>query len=259
MLESSARSEASGQIHERRRRWRSKRILRLLYERWGDAITKSLQPGITVELGAGSGNLKTLFPEFISTDVLFAPWLDMALDAQDLPFKDLSLDNLVFFDVLHHLKDPARLFREAERTLKQGGRMIFLEPYLSWVSFLIYDLFHPEGVQRHRNPFMPSPGRHRHPTRDANQAIPTLIFEKYRQTFMATFPSLRIKRLERSDPLIYPLSGGFHQPTLIPHALWRPLCRIERLLSPMGRYLAFRLLVVLEKSAKAYEKGGFDT
>jgi SAM-dependent methyltransferase len=240
--------EASRQIHERRRRWRSKRILRLLYERWGDDIKKSLKPGITVELGAGSGNLKGLFSELISTDILFAPWLDTALDAQELPFKDFSLDNLVLLDVLHHLQEPVRLFYEAERTLRPGGRMILLEPYISWASFLVYDLFHHETVQWHRNPLLTNPGRHHKPTMDANQAIPTLMFEKYRQEFMATFPSLRIKRLERRDPLIYPFSGGFHHPTLIPHSLWRPLCCIERLLRPVNRYLAFRLFVVLEKS-----------
>jgi len=49
------------------------------------------------------------------------------------------------------------------------------------------------------------------------------------------------------DVFLYPLSGGFHQPSLCPLFLWGFLERLERLLNPLGSVLAFRLFIVLEK------------
>jgi hypothetical protein len=49
------------------------------------------------------------------------------------------------------------------------------------------------------------------------------------------------------DTLIYPLSGGFHQPSLCPLFLWGFLDRLERPLNRIGRLVAFRLFIILEK------------
>jgi|PlaIllAssembly_1097288.scaffolds.fasta_scaffold410077_2 hypothetical protein len=52
---------------------------------------------------------------------------------------------------------------------------------------------------------------------------------------------------ERDIKFLYPLSRGFHQRSLCPLLLWAVLERLERLLNPMSRFLAFRLFIVLEK------------
>ena len=80
-----------------------------------------------------------------------------------------------------------------------------------------------------------------------NQAIPTLMFEKYKEDFTKRFPCLKIVREERMDTVIYPLSGGFHNPSLCPPFLLKALEHIEALLKPLNRYLSFRIFVVLEK------------
>jgi hypothetical protein len=80
-----------------------------------------------------------------------------------------------------------------------------------------------------------------------NQAIPTLIFERYRQRFVKNFPGLKIIKNERMDCMIYPLSGGFHNPSLCPLFLYSTLEYLEMILRPLKRFLAFRLFVVLEK------------
>ena len=94
-----------------------------------------------LEIGAGSGHFQKFFPNAISTDIIEAPWLDAVLDAHFLPFQNKSLNNIVLFDVLHHLPEPSRFFSEAQRVLKPTGRIILMEPYISWVSFLVYRLF----------------------------------------------------------------------------------------------------------------------
>ena len=129
-------------LNERKRTWKSKQILKKLYHHWYRIIGNALKPGAIFEIGGGSGNLKEFFPHAISSDILFSPWTDAVLDAHFLPFKDATLDNIVLFDVLHHLTDPSHFFFEAQRALNRNGRIILMEPYVSWISFLVYRFLH---------------------------------------------------------------------------------------------------------------------
>lgn len=97
-------------LEDRRRIWESKEIIRRLYTKWYGLIQECLRPGKTLELGGGSGNLNDFLPEAITSDIVFAPWLDAVIDAHAIPFKEESLDNIVLFDVLHHLAAPAVFF-----------------------------------------------------------------------------------------------------------------------------------------------------
>ncbi len=235
-------------LAERRWRWTRKAILRKLYFKWHGQIAEALKPGTTLELGGGSGNLKDTLPDVISSDILYAPWLNAVLDAHDLPFKDESVNNIVLFDVLHHLEAPTLFFLEANRILTPRGRIVLVEPYVSWTSFFVYRFLHAEDLDRHVNPFrMKRSGNKENPFH-SNQAVTTLIFEKFRSQFVSRFPRLLILRVEKTDPLIYPLSGGFHNPDLCPRFLWSTLEYLEDLLTPLHRFLAFRLFVVLEKT-----------
>jgi SAM-dependent methyltransferase len=234
-------------LNERKRTWKSKQILKKLYHNWYRIIGNALKPGAILEIGGGSGNLKEFFPHAISSDILFSPWTDAVLDALFLPFKDATLDNIVLFDVLHHLTDPSHFFFEAQRALKRNGRIILMEPYVSWVSFLVYRFLHQEGMVWNIDPFKKNSLDKNKNRFHGNQAIPTLVFERYRQRFVKNFPDLKIIKNERMDCMIYPLSGGFHNPSLCPLFLYSTLEYLEMILRPLKRFLAFRLFVVLEK------------
>ena len=234
-------------LNERKRTWKSKQILKKLYHNWYRIIGNALKPGAILEIGGGSGNLKEFFPHAISSDILFSPWTDAVLDAHFLPFKDATLDNIVLFDVLHHLTDPSHFFFEAQRALNRNGRIILMEPYVSWVSFLVYRFLHQEGMVWNIDPFKKNCLDKNKKRFHGNQAIPTLIFERYRQRFVKNFPGLKIIKNERMDCMIYPLSGGFHNPSLCPLFLYSTLEYLEMILHPLKRFLAFRLFVVLEK------------
>jgi SAM-dependent methyltransferase len=233
-------------LEERRRIWESKEIIRRLYSKWYGLIKECLRPGITLELGGGSGNLKDFLPETITSDIVFEPWLDAVMDAHAIPFKEESLDNIVLFDVLHHLMAPAGFFCEVERVLKPAGRAILMEPYVSWLSYPVYRFLHAEGMEWHTDPFLDESSKRKEPFA-GNQAVPTLLFEKYREKFLALFPRLSLIREQKLDSLIYPLSGGFHQLSLCPLFLWGFIEGVEGLLNPLARFLAFRLFIVLEK------------
>jgi SAM-dependent methyltransferase len=235
-------------LNERRQIWNSKKILKKLYYNWYRMIEGALKPGSILEIGGGSGNLKEFFPHVISSDILLTPWVDAVLDAHQLPFHDATFDNIVMFDVLHHLNDPAQFFCGAQQALKQKGRIVLMEPYISRASFLVYRFLHHEGMDWHIDPFKKGhTGKDRNYLH-GNQAIPTLIFERDKQRFTKNFPRLKIIKKERMDLLIYPLSGGFHHPGMFPLFLYSAFECLEKMFRPFNRFLAFRLFVVLEKT-----------
>jgi SAM-dependent methyltransferase len=235
-------------LEERRRIWESKEIIRTLYSRWYQIIGEALRPGKMLELGGGGGSLKGYVPEAITSDVVFAPWLDAVLDAHALPFGRGTLDSIVLFDVLHHLKSPFLFFQEVDRVLTAKGRCVMMEPYISWSSFLVYRFLHAESMAWKVDPFEIPEDHDRKDPLHGNQAVPTLIFEKYRADFERFFPNLRIVQMEQMDCLMYPLSGGFHSRSLCPRFLWKAVSFAEDMVRPLNRYLGFRLFVVLEKA-----------
>jgi SAM-dependent methyltransferase len=228
--------------------WEQKPVLRLLYNDMFDRIANSVVPGATLELGGGVGNLKEKISSLISSDIQFAPWLDLVADAQKLPFAESSLSNIVMLDVLHHVEFPSLLFREAARVLRENGRMVMVEPGISLGSTLFYRLLHHEPVVMGVDPLAEgAPDRHRDPYA-SNQAIPTLLVRRYRDAFHAKFPQLRIVDTHWFSFLAYPFSGGFKSWSLISESFAEKILWAEKKLErSCGRLFGFRLLIVIEK------------
>lgn len=227
--------------------WEQKPILRALYTAWYEEIVLQLAPGKTLELGGGSGNLKEFAPDVVSTDIVPLPWLDAVADAQNLPFANQSFDNIVLFDVLHHIENVTLFFNEALRVLRPGGRVVMMEPYISLASWPIYHFLHPEPVNFRQNPLdWVEPVPDRKPF-DANQAFATVLFERQHSSFQKKYPQFIKRYHRRLSFFAYPLSGGFDKPSLLPMKLLEPVLALENSLSVISRFLAFRLLVVLEK------------
>lgn len=66
--------------------------------------------------------------------------------AESLPFEENFFDLIVLAWVLEHLEHPTKAFQEIYRTLKPGGKVIFLTPnswnYNVWIIRLIPHRFH---------------------------------------------------------------------------------------------------------------------
>ena len=236
-------------LKKHRQVWERKKILQHLYIGWYKLILNNMNGhGPALEIGGGGGNFKEFFPDLISSDYTFCPWLDLNLDAHALPFQTNSLADIVVIDVLHHLARPALFIEEAQRVLRQNGRLIMLEPCISPVSFLIYNYLHQEDVdfsvdvlskemqwtKERKNPF------------EGNMAIPSRMFVREPDRFREQFPDFKIIRTTLSDFFVYPLSGGFEHPSLIPLSALSFLQFCEKLLMPLGAFFAFRMLIVLE-------------
>ena len=228
--------------------WEKKPVLHKIYTEYFKIIQRSCIAGTVLEIGGGSGNFKGFLSESISMDIVSLPWLDMIADAQTLPFKNHSFSNIVMVDVLHHIEHPTTFLQEADRVLLPGGRLICIEPAITPMSWIFLHFFHPEPVDMKQNPFIESPPD---PTRrpfDANQAIPTLLFNRYRLPLAEQFPDLKIITLKYLDLFAYPLSGGFRPWCLIPSILIHNILKIEQFLIPvLGPLMAFRLCCVIEK------------
>ncbi|MEW6247784.1 MAG: methyltransferase domain-containing protein [Nitrospirota bacterium] len=226
--------------------WRKKPILRTLYAQWYEEIVSYLVPGRTLEVGGGTGNLKECFPCVLCTDVVKLPWLDAVVDAQRLPFISRSMANIVLVDSLHHIENVRFFFDEAVRVLRPGGRIIVMDPYISWLSWPVYRFLHPEAVDFTQDPLsVRSPDSDRKPF-DANQAVATMLFERSIGDFQNAYPHFKMLTVRRLAFFAYPLSGGFDHACLLPLCLLKPLLALERALDRFARFLAFRILVVLE-------------
>lgn len=239
----------AGALQSYRDIWDSKPVIRAVYHDIFDRIVARCVSGRTLEIGGGIGNLKERVGNVVTTDIQFGGWMDVVADAQRLPFADETFDNIVMLDVLHHVEFPAVFFREAERVLRRGGRVIMVEPGISPGSTLFFRLLHQEPVDMSIDPLIegqPSSGKDPY---DSNQAIPTLIATRFRKCFEMKFAQLRIVETSWFAFLAYPLSGGFKPWSLINLPIARVLLRSEKYIEKLaGRWFGFRLLLVIEKS-----------
>lgn len=239
----------SNALNNYRAAWERKPILRTLYNDIFARIAAHCVPGTTLEIGGGIGNLKERIGDLVSSDIQYAPWLDLVADAQKLPFADGALSNIVMLDVLHHIEFPSLLFREASRVLRDGGRMVMVEPGISFGSRPFY-LLHHEPVMLGADPLIEGlPDAARDPY-DSNQAIPTLLVTKYRDQFHRKFPYLAIRETKWFAFVAYPASGGFKRWQLMTEPMARAALWMERHIEKaLGRFFGFRMLIVIEKKA----------
>lgn len=230
------------------RQWRNKPALREIYHDLYRRMAVELTAGPTLEIGGGSGGFKEFAPDVIATDILTAPWLDLVADAQALPFTEASFSNIVMFDVLHHIEFPRRFLSEALRVLTPGGRIVMIEPAITLASWPFYRFLHAEPVDLGADPLRDGAPEAKRDAFAANQAIPTLLMGRHRARLAAAFPQWKVMPPQFLSLFAYPLSGGFKPWSLIPAALVKPLLKCEDALLPvLGRLMAFRLMMVLEK------------
>jgi SAM-dependent methyltransferase len=237
--------------------WRSKPLLRQIYREWHEQVAARLAevPGTTVELGAGIGRFKEVVPKAVATDVWPTPWTDVVVNAERLPSREGSVANLVLIDVFHHLARPARFLDQAVRVLAPGGRVVLLEPYCSPVSTFAYRHFHHEDLDLAAPAFGDDPALDASPL-VANGARATLAFFRYERELRERWPELRVLERRRLALFLYALSGGFSRRQLVPAASYQFLATVERLLSPLAPVIAFRCLVVLERTSRAAPSSG---
>lgn len=245
-------STHNAEIHENLGHWNRKPMLQEVYADFYREITArlvDLPAGPIVECGSGIGNLKSVLPSCIATDLFPNPWIDRTENVFALSFPDSSVSSLILFDVFHHLEFPGTALAELYRVLQPGGRLILFEPAAGLHGRIVLGLFHHEPLGfRERISWDAPPGWNPHATRYyAAQGNAWRIFRRGEQID-------RLAAWERLETVCYSalswqLSGGFRGPQLCPRFAL-PLIRfIDRILSRAPRLFASRMLIVLRKPA----------
>ncbi len=248
-------SRHDDEIQANKRSWESKPLLREVYRDFYLRIREQIRhdlPGKIVELGSGVGNLRSVIPEAIATDLFPNPWINQVENAYHLSFESGEVSNLVMFDVFHHLEYPGLALDECHRVLRPGGRLILFEPAISVVGYLIYGLLHPEPVAW-RAPITWRPTTSSFEERYyAAQGNATRIFTPSSPEWNEIETQWNVIRRDRFSALSYVLSGGFSRPSLYPRAWHNALVSVEKVLDRFPRGFATRIMIVLEKRPDAY-------
>ena len=235
-------------LQDYQKRWNEKPTLRAIYDDLYQKIENVALTGDTLEIGGGIGNLQIGGGRVIKSDIQHSVGVDVVADAQNLPFENKVFSNIVLFDVLHHLQCPLLFFAEAQRVLKPGGRVIMMEPGITPISKLLYKMGHEEPVEMGWDMNNPCKVDADKDPYDSNQAIPTILFKRDPQLFLAAVKGFKINSSDWLSLFAYPLSGGFKSWSLLPCRWVSLILKIEEKLLPfLGFLMAFRLMVVLEK------------
>ena len=238
------------EIHQNRKSWNRKLVLRKVYSQFYREIANRFEPalgGLVVELGSGLGNLKEYVPQCVATDIFPNPWLDRVENAYALSFGDGTVGHLILFDVWHHLQYPGTALAEFSRVLVRNGRVIIFEPAMGWLGRLVFGRFHHEPLGEREGITWEAPAGFS--PRDcqyyAAQANASRIFGS--GEFAGRLRGWRVLEVRHFSALAYLASGGFRGPQLYPAALLPCLNRIDLALSKIPK-LASRMLVTLEKA-----------
>jgi SAM-dependent methyltransferase len=235
------------EIQKKLRSWNSKPLLQQVYAAFYRQIIALIDPqipGRIVEIGSGIGKFKAHLPQAVTTDLFMNPLLDSACDGYEMPFADGTLSHLILFDVFHHLRAPNSFFREAHRALAPSGRVILLEPYISWTSWLVYGLLHHEPIAWWQPIDLTTTTP---PSRDcyAAQGNATRLF--FRREFRDWHPGWKIFHARAFSSFSYLLSGGYSKPALYPASCLGLLRHCDEFLSKWPRTFGARCLIGIER------------
>ena len=238
------------EIQKNLEHWNSKPVLRKIYLEFHELIAKNLAgntTGLTVEIGSGIGNIKEVVPGCIRTDLFPNPWIDRVENAYSLSFPNVSVSNLILFDVFHHLRYPGTALKELHRVLLPHGRVVIFEPCLSVVGLLVFGFFHHEklGLNDTIQWFAPSDWSPNNVDYYAAQANATRIF--IRGEFRKELHEWRVVKARRLSAVSYVASGGYSRRQLYPDAAFPIMRVVDRVCDRLPSLFATRLLLVLEK------------
>jgi SAM-dependent methyltransferase len=229
----------------------SRPLTKAAYDRWYDAMLADVatvdQPGQVLEIGSGSGFVKTLDPSVITSDIV-PGHSDRIVDAEHLPFDDESLRAILLTHVFHHIPNVRMFLKEAQRTLVPGGVVTMVDVAHTPLSKLVFGRFHPEdydpsAVEWKLNPAGPCGG--------ANQAMSWIVFQRDRRRFEQEFPELEIQEIKYFPWLGYLLSGGVTRRDFVPASMVGIVQLLDKAATALGSICALHWHIRLRKKKVA--------
>jgi SAM-dependent methyltransferase len=234
-------------------KWKSKPLLQKIYDDFYALIFSQINNklnGKIVELGSGIGNMKEKIPECITTDIFPNPWIDQTENAYHLSFENNSVSNIILFDVFHHLEFPGEAFKEFDRVIMPGGRVIIFDPGMGFWGLLAYGLFHheplflfnkiewnaPANVNIAETPYY------------AAQGNASRIFCYRKRKYLKKYlDNWIVKKVNNMSALSYVGSGGYKHRQLYPTKMYKFIRRFDKVFDFISFLFASRIMIVLEK------------
>jgi SAM-dependent methyltransferase len=205
-----------------------------------------------LEIGAGAGTssifLKTR--KITMTDLLVTGnrLVFSGVDAHNLPFPDHHFNSSFAIDALHHLANPFLCISEMLRVIKPGGKVIFIEPYVSIFSYPIYKLFHPEltTIRLHKAYFL----RNQKVASEGNQVVCQAIFKRknFRHEIIGAIDNSSKVEIHYRDILAFFLTGGINNPLPTNTRFLNKVLSLEkRFPQIICKWFGSRMIVVITK------------
>ena len=240
------------EIHENLAYWNRKPELQAEYAKFYQLIADFLprpEAGAVLECGSGIGNLKSVLPHAITSDLFPNPWLDRVENIYALNFAPNALAGVVLFDVFHHLRFPGTALKEIHRVVQPGGRVVLMEPAAGLLGRFVLGLFHHEPIALKAAITWNAPPTFDPASTDyyAAQGNAWRIFGRQRPHF--DLSDWRIERVHYLPALAWIATGGFRGPSLNRGPFQIVFRVIDRLLQLAPRFFASRMIIVLEKPA----------
>jgi putative flippase GtrA/SAM-dependent methyltransferase len=226
-------------------------LLEHRYE-WMNRFIGSEDLGVEVGCGTGLSREFIRSSRFYLSDVADYDWLDYKhVDAMNTPFADGSFDFVVSSNMIHHVAQPLSFFREMERILRPGGRLIIQEVNASLAMRIVLRLMRHEGYSFAPNVF--DPDQICNDPADpwsANCAIPNLLFDN-REEFEKHVPAFRMVHASfREFACMFNCGGVIAKTLCIPLPKWavKLMHGIDTILTAVAPHIfAMQRQIVLEK------------
>jgi SAM-dependent methyltransferase len=110
--------------------------------RWRDRLTRLLQPPAPFIMNPAEprdfplgkwnlyiGGAGRVVEGFINLDLYALPGVDLAANAEELPFRSGVFERVECDAVLEHVRDPVKVMAEIQRVLKSGGYAHLVTPF----------------------------------------------------------------------------------------------------------------------------------
>ena len=192
---------------------------------------------VGIEVGCGTGISKEfiLNANYKITDFSNYEYLDhKMIDALDTKFDNEAFDFIVSSNMIHHVPYPMRFFKEMNRILKPGGRLIIQEINCSFFMKYLLRIMRHEGFDFTVNVFdqnliCTDPND----LWSANCAIPNLLFDDQKR-FHSEISNFKIIKYSHSEFFSFVNSGGVISKTFyipLPVVFLKMLTKIDNILS----------------------------
>ena len=191
---------------------KSKNVRFLLNERfsWMNDFIQDEETGIEVGSGAGFSKDFIKNKNFKLTDIGEDDHLDFKnIDAQSTSFESESFDYVIASNMIHHIPFPIKFFKEMNRIIKKGGKLIIFESYCSLVFQLATIIMKHEGFD-----FTLDVWDEKNPKSDeknawhGNIAVPHLIFDDKTKFEKNLGKYFKIEYEKLTECFIFLNSGG---------------------------------------------------